>query len=386
MNAISPYRIFFPLGFCFGLWGIIVWVFYWKGMIANPAEIHSSVVVGGFLFSFITGFLLTATPKYLNTYEARFYEVVSMIFIVITMVVLLILEQFTAFIGVECIGFILLARFVLVRFVNRKANAYPFYIFLIAGLFIGILSTSVFFMNKLVPISDSVMEFSKRLYYQGIVLCFVIGVGSSLIPMILGTVQFQVIQVSNKQSEFPFLSSITTPIWWLLVLFIGSFVLESFLVSSLGAVLKAVVVSYIMFKLWKLYAYPKVNTRMTVSLWVSGWFIVIGLWLLVIFPTLYVHAAHMLYIGGFSLLTLLIASRVTMAHGGYGLKSEINSNILYVVLAFVLLAAITRITAIFWPEIYISHLAYAALSFGTALLVWGVFYIQKILVLKNDIK
>jgi hypothetical protein len=37
----------------------------------------------------------------------------------------------------------------------------------------------------------------------------------------------------------------------------------------------------------------------------------------------------------------------------------------------VLLAALTRVTAILWPEAYLSHLSYAALVWLAGLAAWG---------------
>ena len=75
-------------------------------------------------------------------------------------------------------------------------------------------------------------------------------------------------------------------------------------------------------------------------------------------------------------MALMIASRVTLAHGGYDTRIEISSWFITLSGALVLLAAWTRLSAPFTRN-YSHHLGYAALVWILAILVWGVFFVPR---------
>ena len=82
---------------------------------------------------------------------------------------------------------------------------------------------------------------------------------------------------------------------------------------------------------------------------------------------------HALYVGGFGLLALVVGTRVLLGHAG---RSDLMGRWLKPVVwmvAMVALAALTRVTANFLPEIMISHWIYAALAWVAGVVVWAVF-------------
>jgi hypothetical protein len=84
-----------------------------------------------------------------------------------------------------------------------------------------------------------------------------------------------------------------------------------------------------------------------------------------------VHALHLNFVGGFSLLTLLISLRVTFGHGSAGTGAEKTTPLIAICAALIVGAAITRVTAIMWPQIYLDHLGYAAVIWLAGLAAWG---------------
>jgi uncharacterized protein involved in response to NO len=92
----------------------------------------------------------------------------------------------------------------------------------------------------------------------------------------------------------------------------------------------------------------------------------------------YIHLMHLFYISGLSLLTLMIATRVTLSHGGHGTQLEIKSKSLKVIIGLFVLAALTRMSAGFIPVLYLSHLFYAASVWIIGMLVWAVVFLPKI--------
>ena len=88
---------------------------------------------------------------------------------------------------------------------------------------------------------------------------------------------------------------------------------------------------------------------------------------------------HVLFIGGFSLLILLISVRVSLAHSPVGTGAEKTSRSIIVFSALVLLAMVTRVTAILWPKIYLHHLGFAGMTWLLALCVWGFLVMKAII-------
>jgi len=88
----------------------------------------------------------------------------------------------------------------------------------------------------------------------------------------------------------------------------------------------------------------------------------------------HVALEHLLYIGGFGLLILVVASRVRFGHSGElsGFARRSWTARVIIFLAFV--AAATRTSAGFWPDITVSHYKYAAWSSGLAAALWLVWH------------
>jgi uncharacterized protein involved in response to NO len=72
-------------------------------------------------------------------------------------------------------------------------------------------------------------------------------------------------------------------------------------------------------QLWKL---PVARTTLARSIWIAHWVIAIGVWVVAAAPRYRADFLHILFIGGFSLLILAIATRVTLSHGGHDLAQE----------------------------------------------------------------
>src|SRR5688572_12569335 len=64
----DPYRIFFPLGIVLGTAGVSIWPLYYFAVTAGyNGRAHAFAQTNGFLYAFITGFLLTAIPRFTGT-------------------------------------------------------------------------------------------------------------------------------------------------------------------------------------------------------------------------------------------------------------------------------------------------------------------------------
>jgi uncharacterized protein involved in response to NO len=120
---------------------------------------------------------------------------------------------------------------------------------------------------------------------------------------------------------------------------------------------------------WKLWSFPAKPARLPWSLWAAGACTFTGLLTAAIAPTHEIAAWHVTFIGGYGLLTIAIATRVTTSHGGHGLADE--NNVLGVpALAGIALALIARLLAGEVDPNLTSTLAAASALWAIAWMLW----------------
>ncbi|MCB0369519.1 MAG: NnrS family protein, partial [Bdellovibrionales bacterium] len=79
---------------------------------------------------------------------------------------------------------------------------------------------------------------------------------------------------------------------------------------------------------------------------------------------------HLVYIGGFALITIMISTRVTLAHGPKDLSAEVASRALLGTMILFIMASTLRYIS--GQNISGFVLKLSILTFITALLFWGV--------------
>ena len=103
---------------------------------------------------------------------------------------------------------------------------------------------------------------------------------------------------------------------------------------------------------------------------------VTGLWGHALSTGYAIHFLHLAFIGGFSLFSILVATRVTLSHGGYGTDLERTSSALKWAALLISASAFVRLWAPMETS-YVHHLAYAAILWISGLVVWSVVFIPK---------
>jgi uncharacterized protein involved in response to NO len=81
---------------------------------------------------------------------------------------------------------------------------------------------------------------------------------------------------------------------------------------------------------------------------------------------------HTLYIGGFGLITMIVATRVIYGHSGQGAKFQRWVKPLVACVALLLLAMATRVSADFMPAIRNTHHTYAAICWVVVSAIWAL--------------
>jgi uncharacterized protein involved in response to NO len=363
----EPYRLFFPLGIFYLLWGSLIWLPMLWNPSQYPVQAHRFLMLNGFSASFIAGFLMTAVPKFSKTESAKFYEV--LFFFLATVFGLagafLQLEKF-AYLFSAMQAFLILS-FLLMRVFHRKENPPYSFVFIFVGLILWLISAMVSSFNPTIAY--------KSLHYEGAISAIILGVGSRLIPGIMGHVEVVQTQRSHYENSKPFLLTVPLHFYAMIGLFLGSY----FFSDMPGLAVRAFIVGGIALYYWQLYKAPKEKTSLTWCIWISCWLIVASFILKVLWYNGAIHASHAFFLSGIVLLSLLIATRVLQSHGPQK-KSLENLKRLYVVTGLVILAGATRVSAFLMPAYYLKHLGYSSIVLSAAVLLWSVKYLPFIFV------
>lgn len=367
----DPFRLFFPLGALLAIGGVVPWLFSGFGAPLYPAELHRNMMINGFLLSFVCGFLMTAVPRFTSSAFASTAEI-AIVFAAIS-------ASAAFYFGgpggwgnlFSALALAGLMSFGLRRFLTR-ANNPPFtFIFVALGIVLLLFSNVFFFLTSAGIISAPMhMTTAREVFSNGAILSLILGVGGRLIPGILGWEEIVVAQRDRYEKGRDFLSTIPKAIWTLMAFFLLSFLLLEFDFTAASLFLRAIVMTCFAFHYWRLLRAPKDRSYLTWSIWVSCWCLVIGSWLSLLWRSAYVHALHTTMIGGFSLLTVLVATRVILAHGKEGRGAERTARIIFAFTGLFLLATMMRVLAIIWPASYLKHLGFAALLWLSGFLIW----------------
>lgn len=381
----DPYQWFFPLGILFGLIGAGLWILFGLGRLAfYPAPHHAEMMIGGFLLTVAIGFLMTAIPRFTGTPSASFPEKGTMFLAMAVLFCASFLSTRFWFHGLTAIELLLLLRFGFSRITKAAFRPAPSFPLVGFGLFMALIGSLLFLANDLKPLPTATVLFARLLFWYGLFNGLALGIGSQLIPSIMGLVR----TVSSPAMPTPLnagdknKSKRRAFVLFGFLLF-GSFVVEAFSSLFWGRVIRALLVAGIMIGYWKIYRLPRAPGILTTCLWISGWMFLIGQWPAVLFPAYAVHGAHILFIGALSLMIFSVATRVTLSHGGHDRAPEVRSTALTATLLFFLAALILRLLAPFY-EGYFRLLALASALWIGGALSWSVFFFPKIFIRRNN--
>jgi uncharacterized protein involved in response to NO len=385
----NPFRLFFPLGWLLGMAGVLLWPLMLSGAITvYPKEIHADAMMGGFLILFVAGFLMTALPRFAGTFDLERGELFLFLSSAIVLVITIFFQNRLPFHAALLITLVFLFLFCIRRIRNRTTLPPPPLIFAFAGLAGGILSLSCLLLHDLTGGATVWLSVSRLFFYQGLQLCLVLGVGIFLIPNLLGhptcTPPVTIGVRTPGSQHLPYLRFVPKPLWIVIGLFFVSFYFQAAYSERVGTAIRAAILALVSFHDWKIYRLPPVRSTVSIALWISCWLLLAGLWLQVVRPAYDIHARHLIYIGGFGLMTLMIATRVILAHGGHNMMLEKRSRLLKGAVALVLLATFTRVIARLFPEtVYLHHLAYAAWAWIAGLILWGLLILPKMVRMRS---
>jgi uncharacterized protein involved in response to NO len=361
----EPYRLFFPAGIAWSIAGVSLWPLFYAGKLPwYPGLAHARLMIEVFGGAFVTGFLGTAGPCMASAPRLTLPEILAL-FVLNTAAGILHLKLMVRE-GDICFAamLVLLLGCLAVRLIGcRRESPPPQMVLVLTGLVCGI--TGVFLWMSPNWMSDSENQrLASLLLYQGLLLPPVLGIGSFIFPRILGG-EFG-IPGSGRDAKVKLIRAAATGL-----LIVVSFLVEACGHVAAGGILRSVVVSaYLVTEAGLKPRNPGIHGSLATGLYWATAMSVAGISAAAVWNDRHVAWEHLLFIGGFGLLMLVVASRVVFGHSGQIALFARRSWTARILIFFAVLAAATRSSADFWPAIMVSHHKYAAWTWILAATLW----------------
>ncbi|MBT8036624.1 MAG: NnrS family protein [Verrucomicrobiae bacterium] len=370
--AAEPYRVFFPLALLAGVAGVILWpLFYWGWLSYYPMFAHGRVMIEGFVGGFAIGFLGTALPKMLSAQPLKVWQVGSLLSLHAALVSFHMGGDVRTGDGLFTVMMIVMVLCLLSRLIKGKTVPPPGMILAGMGIFCGIAGAawSAFFGFQGDP---HVTLFMQRLLYQAFILLPLLGVGSFIFPMILGTPNHHA-RLSGphmtrawktKAGESALIGCVLIASYWIEVHD------QPQSMSWVRATLCGVWITKESGWLTR----KTSSGIMPLSLRAGIVCLLGGMVATGVMKTPKIALDHTLYIGGFGLITMIVATRVIYGHSGQEEKFQRWIKPLAICSSLILLGMLTRVTADFefMQRFRISHHIYAAGCWVIVSIIWAI--------------
>jgi uncharacterized protein involved in response to NO len=364
----EPYRVFFPLGVLAGIWGVMMWPMFYGGWLKfYPGESHTRMMIEGFMSAFVLGFLGTAFPRLAGNrswFGGEFLVILGLWLLTVSSHAL---GRVPAGDAAFCVMLLALFAGMAGRWIfGHRDTPPPGFLLAFAGI-IGAAVAAGFLATHPSP---TLMQwhFARLWLFQGFLLLPLMGIGPYVLPRFFG-----------ETSSHSFDDSPRPPAgWWrkagaafvAMLMVAASFGLEVSEHAMAGQLLRAALI-FIWFAM-ETPAFRRVKLSTTPGNAVRWAFasMVAGLVCAAVWPLTRVGSLHLFFVSGLGLVTLAVGARVILGHAGR--HDLLGGEIVWLrwVIGLVILAATTRMSSDFMPNLRVSHHIYAALTWAIAALVW----------------
>jgi len=308
----EPYRLLFPIGLISAVAGVALWPLAAHRLIdIYPVRSHGGLLFFGFLWSFVAGFLLTAVPRMTGTDMARRRETLLAASLAVGQLFLNLTFLWQWADGLYILQILFLLAFVGRRVLMKRRLPFDGFVFL-PWSFSCALAGAIW--HSLSPEGAHVLVASQ----QGFILNLILGVGARMIPVIC-RVPSALTPLSGAAGKKRFEFGLFAVGLNLTVLAEALSWFDWRWVYTLRAVLIA------LYSVRHLKILQASSTRSFVAWGVRSSMVVIVIGYLASWLTEFrLSALHLVFIGGFALVTLMVAARVTLAHEGRSLDFELR--------------------------------------------------------------
>jgi len=371
----EPFRLFFPLGFVLGAAGIAHWLLFTTGLSRHYlGRFHAVTQTQAFLVAFAAGFLGTAIPKRTSTAPANWLELGTLLIALPVVSVATLLDFEAVGQGAYALALVTLAQFAARRFVRRKARRPPASFALVPmGLLAGVAGAGLFVAASCAragALPGWAHALGARLTLEGVFTCLILGVGAFFLPL------------AGRGQAAP---DVTPERRWPAAAYAGGgaaiiagLVLEVLGATRVGPALRGTAALAIIAGsgAWRLPNRPGTNR---IILWLALWALPVGLLGAAAFPAARVEALHVMFVGGFGVLSFAVSTHVTLGHSGQEGRQSARSRAVIGFGALFVLALVARIAAPGDPANYFKWLGLAAGAWLLGATVWAAFVLPSIL-------
>jgi len=371
----EPFRLFFPLGIALGWVGIGHWLLYSTGVSATySCLMHGLLQMQAFLMAFAIGFLFTAIPRRTQSTPPSAIEMLAAIALLLGVAAALVAGAWIAAELGYLLVFALLLQFAIRRLVGAGASRRPpaAFVLIPIGIAHGMAGALLLAVGLGFGARPVWTTLGALFVEQGVFLCFATGVGALVLPLMAGAAPPHDLGSSPAEARKAIAYAAAG------AAIFASFLLEIAGHARTGPLVRAGVVALAACLgggALRLPSKPGVHRHLV---WIAVWLMPIGLAASALVPDYRVPALHVLFIGGFSLLTLGVATHVTLSHLDLPALALGRPPAIVLVGVLVLVAMAARVAAD-WSDTYFLHLAWAAASWMIATLVWLAFLGPKLL-------
>ena len=381
--AAEPFRIFFPLALVVSLVAVMLWpAISWEWITFTkvlPKELHGRLLVQGFVGGFAFGFLGTAMPNVLASRKFTGLEVVVLLVLYLAMIGCHLSQKLSWGDGFFLAMLVVFGMGLVWRFAKRKDLPPPGFVLVAGGLLCAMVGTALLLTGQSGTADPAGPQLGRLLLYEGFLLLPVLGIGAFLFPRYFGMKSSHIFPVQRMPAS-----------GWtgkaLVAAAAGAIVIVSFVMQARGMELAAAWMRFVVCG-----AYLSVETgwwRKSAKGGIMPWGLRLGILFTIgsylshgvlhaglayFTPMQQVAISHLLYVGGFGLLALMVGTRVMLGHAGQSALMQRWLKPVVWMVVLVIITVLTRVTADFMPESMASHRIYAAFSWVLGVLGWGVF-------------
>lgn len=356
-----PYRYFFILGILNAIFGVALWPLSFSGLniVDDILLFHKVLLVYGFLLSFVCGFLITAYPNFTASARVKNLEWYSMFFGQLLIPVGAIFNNYAVSISGVVLNSLTMIYFMINRNLigkNKLPNSFHYvwlaYFFVCISVILQLVR-----LNFNLEIDDILIT---NIFIAGVILNFIFGVGLKLFPVFLGHNQFVILKNENN-----FWQKNKVNLSMSILNFALAF--DLFQYYKIGNFVRFLVATYLIVDQFKIQKRPN-NGYHGLGIWIALIFIPIGIFLRTI-DRFFVFGIHIFFICGFSLITVLVAGRVSASHAGHGLEHEKQNKLFIYLIAFAIISGLLR----FFPGL--SEQISLITFYNFAFLFWVLFFV-----------
>ncbi|EDY16602.1 conserved hypothetical protein [Chthoniobacter flavus Ellin428] len=377
MCLAEPFRIFFPLATLLGMSGVSLWPLFFSGLHKfYPGMMHARLMIEGFLAGFVIGFLGTALPRLLSAPALRPWELRLSLLLYVLTAGLHIGEQ--PRLG-DCTFIVLMLFFgaCLLRRIHARTELPPPGFVLVAfGYLSGLVGPVLWLCGLQGWIPGRWLLFGGMLLNQAFVLFLLLGVGTFLLPRFLRLRDIRTMAEERTASAGwrwrAVFSALTA------ILFLVSYWLEAhnpmapapaWLRSLAAIVYLGTMVPF------QRQSFPIRTAPLAIQMALLS--VLAGLLFPLFWPTQHLAGLHIVFLGGFSLISFTVATRVILGHSGHEALFDTRLPSLQITTLLLLLGTAMRAFGDFSPARphWLSHASYVWL---VAAAVWAFNILPKV--------